>query len=742
MIQEDSLLLFLHSIRGQKVDYFPNPGNAGDGLIAYATYELFRRFDILATPHRHEDTVDADIVLIGGGGNLVEGRYTHAADIIRRHPHVQRLVLLPHTIVGYPDVLSLTHKNLSVFCRELVSYDGVLANGANSERTFLSQDMVLYLPDDHFSEFFQMGAGTLRSLREDGESGNLVGSDPNNIDLSLSWNGDLWGSARFSMHVAKSLAAYISRYSRVQTDRMHLAILAGFLKKEVELLPNAYFKSEAVYRHSLQGRFPHVRFVENPAALEPSGEDIGTLDGMLEPTPDRGDGLLEKSAAASAPATGLEIEIAAPVRRLVGRMARTTLGRKLRRGVANARPRLLGQDARKRLERLRFFSQQDYYAMHPDVAAAQMAASEHAMRYGIAENRQIFRPHTIASVLAKVPPPSERDISPLGTASNKPIKVYASSLGNQYMREIAEDLVAALGQAGAPVTMGNENDPMDGTGAARIFVAPHEFFCLGRGREWFRPEVLSTAFLFNTEQVQTPWFTASLPAILGARGILDLSAQNAFIFREAGIPAMHWEPDTGTSENWLEENDWSHPLVKVIQSRKSELQTLEWAKRPIDICFFGGESPRRQIALARYAEPFARFATYIYCRGQNRGPILRDDPLTRIAGFVSSRSRISLNLHRDEFPYFEWHRIVRQGMRSGSVVVSDPCLPHPVWKPGIHFVEENIRHIPNVIDWLLNSEDGRTKAEDIRKNVVERLTGGGNGARVTAFVSQVMGWTR
>jgi hypothetical protein len=76
------------------------------------------------------------------------------------------------------------------------------------------------------------------------------------------------------------------------------------------------------------------------------------------------------------------------------------------------------------------------------------------------------------------------------------------------------------------------------------------------------------------------------------------------------------------------------------------------------------------------------------------------------------------------------------------VVVTDPCLPHPVWKPGIHFVEENIRHIPNVIDWLLNTEDGRTKAEDIRTNVVERLTGGGNGARVTAFVSQVMGWTR
>ena len=47
----------------------------------------------------------------------------------------------------------------------------------------------------------------------------------------------------------------------------------------------------------------------------------------------------------------------------------------------------------------------------------------------------------------------------------------------------------------------------------------------------------------------------------------------------------------------------------------------------------------------------------------------------------------------------------------GALVVTDPCLPHPVWKPGAHFVEENIRQIPNVIDWLFKTPDGRAKAE-------------------------------
>ncbi|MDT8870873.1 hypothetical protein RAA17_06200 [Komagataeibacter rhaeticus] len=52
---------------------------------------------------------------------------------------------------------------------------------------------------------------------------------------------------------------------------------------------------------------------------------------------------------------------------------------------------------------------------------------------------------------------------------------------------------------------------------------------------------------------------------------------------------------------------------------------------------------------------------------------------------------------------FEWHRIVKGAMANGSVVVSEPCLPHPVFRPGIHFLEETGRHIPNLIEWLLHA---------------------------------------
>ena len=436
MTQEDVFLQFLRSISGRHVDFFPSPGNAGDGLIAYASYEMFRRYNISVTPRRQEETVDADLVLAGGGGNLVEGRYNQMADIIRRHPHVERIVLLPHTIVGFADILAQTHKNLTVFCREPVSYDLALASGANRDRTFLSQDMALFLADDHFSEFFQPGSGTLRALRVDGESAKTVPVGPNNIDLSLSWNGDLWGSGRFSMYVAKSLAAYLARYALVQTDRMHLAILAALLQKQVHLIPNAYFKSEAVFRHSLEKRFPQLRLIGDHAALEPAGEDTGVLDAELGP----------RATAFKVVEIGRQPrpERARPLalRKILGRTAKKLLRPDLpQRAHPDALLPNMGtamlEAADLRLQRLRFFSQNDYFEQHPDVAVSGMRASDHALRYGMAENRKLFKPQTIARVLAKVSAATDVDArrdSPATSAPlQKPVKLYVSSLGNRYM---------------------------------------------------------------------------------------------------------------------------------------------------------------------------------------------------------------------------------------------------------------------------------------------------------------------
>jgi hypothetical protein len=79
-----------------------------------------------------------------------------------------------------------------------------------------------------------------------------------------------------------------------------------------------------------------------------------------------------------------------------------------------------------------------------------------------------------------------------------------------------------------------------------------------------------------------------------------------------------------------------------------------------------------------------------------------------------------LNIHRDDIPYFEWHRMVQQGMALGALVVSDGCLPHPHFKPNEHFLQDEVRQVPNLIEWVLNTPDGRIAAGRIVSNV-ERL---------------------
>ena len=80
-------------------------------------------------------------------------------------------------------------------------------------------------------------------------------------------------------------------------------------------------------------------------------------------------------------------------------------------------------------------------------------------------------------------------------------------------------------------------------------------------------------------------------------------------------------------------------------------------------------NPRREYMLAELAPTLSQFNTFIHCPGFD-GPIAMGDPdaicssdLTQLA----KNSKILLNIHRDEMPYFEWHRLFLYGMMNGCV---------------------------------------------------------------------------
>lgn len=424
--------------------------------------------------------------------------------------------------------------------------------------------------------------------------------------------------------------------------------------------------------------------------------------------------------------------------------------------------RSLAEKCSPRLAAMALFSEEDYHEMHPGAANGRgVDASYHALCYGAPQGGPLFKPEQIARSLAGAsgspldePSPaapiasSFQDRAAAFRAQYPHASVYVSSLGNTFMKEIAGDLALDLRRAGMDVALRDENSDIANMPPLSIVVAPHEFFTLGAGKEWMRDAVISASFVYNTEQLHTPWFAKAMPAILASRGVLDISPQAASLFQKAGVPAMHLEPGAALQTRWLEDADMDHPLVDALptDAKGQIFDPKAWTGRPIDVSFFGSESARRESFFGRNAPTFAKLSSFIYYRRQWHGPILdytEGRSLTRIAGHVAGHSKISLNIHRDEFPYFEWHRMVRQGMASGALVVTDPCLPHPHLRPGEHFFEEEARHIPNLLEWLIFDADGQRDAQRVLNNTASLLSSNeANVARtdaVLSFLSEQLG---
>lgn len=394
--------------------------------------------------------------------------------------------------------------------------------------------------------------------------------------------------------------------------------------------------------------------------------------------------------------------------------------------------------AMKRLKRLDVFDANEYLHRNPDVAAAGYDPYAHFIQSGALEGRGRFDPEDLARLFGSLnlfdnatralpePPLGAPDIGAL-IADVGPISLFVSTHGNVFMNDIAEDLAADLRSVGANVDLLDEEADVDARSEVSIYIAPHEFFTLGNGPKWVRDDVLSQGFVFGTEQLQTTWFNTALPFVLTARGMLDICVQTVEIFKRLDMASMHVLPGARKQPHSLTERDRHHPLYGVLPAaaRTDIVPSTPFSLRPIDISFFGTSSPRRDAFFARNAAFFADYETFNYCRRPGRGPIQaesEDGTLSRMAGHVCGHSKIALNIHREEFGYFEWHRMVRLGMCAGSLVVSDPCLPHPDFIANEHYLQENLRHMPDLLEWLLTSPDGFREAERIRSNVNRLLT--------------------
>ncbi len=385
-----------------------------------------------------------------------------------------------------------------------------------------------------------------------------------------------------------------------------------------------------------------------------------------------------------------------------------------------------------RLLGLPFFSEADYLALNPDVGAAGLAAGDHALRHGMAEDRPLFRPERLAqawgrAVLATGEAPAPAPPSLRGRAEpDAPVSVLVSSWSDPADLLLAASIVEALAAAGMPAGLADETSDPDPGAGCRIVVSPHVFFASGLGTLWADRGTVERCLLLNTLSPHHAAFPRALPYLLRARGLLDVSPQTAHLLGRSGAPTLHLRVAAAPRRRWLEEGDVDHPLVRALPpaGRNAGFDPEAWETRPLDIAFLATNTARRSRTLQRNAALLARHPSFVYVAQPGRDAL--DDSVARrhhvrIAGHVSGQARLTLLIAEDGFPAFDWLRCIASAMASGSVVVSDNTSPHPDYAVGVHYFQDDARHLGELCRWLVEEPDGREAALAARARAFDVL---------------------
>jgi exopolysaccharide biosynthesis predicted pyruvyltransferase EpsI len=253
-VNEIDLSKFLLKYKNKHIVYIPNPGNAGDALIAYGLFTIFDKLELDYEIGSLKNKYDNEILFYSGGGNLV-GLYNDCKEFIQENMENNEIVILPHTIKDENNLIKSLGDNVVILCRERKSYNYVLNLLKNKSNVFLSKDTALYINP---AKYKKNGYGTLNCFREDREKTDLILPE-DNIDLSNKLNIRDLSTKENVNTITNTVFEYLSKYDTINTNRLHMAVAGSLLNKNVNMYPNNYFKNEAVYEYSLKN-YPKTIF--------------------------------------------------------------------------------------------------------------------------------------------------------------------------------------------------------------------------------------------------------------------------------------------------------------------------------------------------------------------------------------------------------------------------------------------------------------------------------------------------
>ena len=274
--------------------------------------------------------------------------------------------------------------------------------------------------------------------------------------------------------------------------------------------------------------------------------------------------------------------------------------------------------------------------------------------------------------------------------------VYSPFAGDYFFSEIRHLLASALRGCGASAREADERDGFLAEADWHVVVAPQEFFYLGRGRRLRTAPWPPGVVLFNAEQPGSASFELLRRLLPRAHAVWDLDPAAAALWSGEGVRAS------------------CLPLGFVDGCAYFEPAPEPFERRALDVLFAGSRVPRRDRFFKRAAPRLSAWKNEIVLVDDDR--YLRPaDPAARTRRLLASarRAKIVLNIHREDRPYFEWHRIALHGIGQGALVVSEPTTRATPFKAGRDFVETTLERMPEALDYFLGSPAGRREAARI-----------------------------
>jgi exopolysaccharide biosynthesis predicted pyruvyltransferase EpsI len=229
------------------VYFLADIGNWGDSLIRSGTHRFLAEIGIEYQETAHVSRGGRWLpwrrkgTLLFGGSGAWCNFWSHGLQTMKRVGHLfEHVVVLPSTFE-----LKVDFPKVDLFARD--RFESMV----NAPAARFCHDMAFCLRPQASAS----GSGTGWFLRTDKESARARPLPPDNLDLSA--QGD-------HQTPVEPFFEAIARYAVIHTDRLHVAIATCLLGRELHLYPGGYFKNRALFRSSIEGRFPNTHFHEGP----------------------------------------------------------------------------------------------------------------------------------------------------------------------------------------------------------------------------------------------------------------------------------------------------------------------------------------------------------------------------------------------------------------------------------------------------------------------------------------------